>query len=643
MRRFSFIFWVALIILTCISLAPAQEGNKEPKKDPKATAAADKEKTEAQAEAARLLIQRRSQARSLLVSLASDARNFREQTLRARVQARVADAIWDVDGEQGRGLFRKAWDAAEIADNESRLRVQEDIRQQKAKSGGYTISTPPNLRGEVLRLAAKHDRALGEEFLEKLKEAKQNEVAEDLDGNKRNPMASPESVRQRLSLAQQLLDNGDIERALQFADPVLGTLSMNGLSFLCYLREKDAPAADRRYALLLASAEANGQSDANTASLLSSYIFTPNLFITFEPNGGMSSSQFSSKVTPPIANTELREAFLRTAAGILMRPMPPPEEDQTTSGRQGKYLVVRRLLPLFAQYAPKETADLMRAQLDVLSAVVPEDARKQNDDWINRGIGPERSSESREQSLQEQIERAKTTDERDQSYVQLVMTLASKGEMRARDLVDKIEDSETRKQLRDYVDATLAMGAISKKDTGRALEVSRIGELTHLQRVWVLSQAAMLLSSTDREKALALLDQANEESQRIGGSDADRPRALMAVASGLIFIDRSRGWDPLLEAIKAANSAEGFTGEDGRLVIRFQSKGSSSMHSSSVEDFDVTRAFTALANEDYERAVQLANGFQGDAPRASATIAIARAVLKDKSAPVPTPKPATKN
>lgn len=631
MRRLHFIFLLALI-LTFTSLTHAQKPKNEPKKEPKPTTSVSKEQTEAQAEAqaeaARVLKQRRAQVRSLLVSLASDARNFRDQALRARVQARVADALWDVDAEQGRGLFRKAWDAAEVADKEGQQRVQEDIRQQKAKSGGFAVTSPPNLRGEVLRLAAKRDRTLGEEFLEKLKEEIQRES---LASEKPDPMSSPEAVRQRLTLAQQLLEGGDVERALQFADPVLGAVSMSALNFLSFLREKDAAAADRRYATLLTNAEVNPQSDANTVSLLSSYVFTPHLFVTFDGNGGTSTSQWSRNQTAPNLDPELRAAFLRTAAGILMRPLLPPDQDQTTSGRQGKYLIVKRLLPLFTQYAPKEIADMMRAQLDVLAAIVPEDARKRDDEGISQGIGPQQKSEDREQSLMDRIDHAGTADERDQLYLQLVMLVAQKGEIRARDLVDKIEDSETRKQLRGFVDMTLVLQAITKKDTERALEISRIGELTHLQRVWVLTQAATLLGSTDREKALALLDQAGEEARRIDGSDADKPRALMAVASALILNDRPRGWDAALEAVKAANSAEGFSGEDGRLVIKLQSKGMSSVRSSSAEDFDVTRSFGALANEDYERAVQLATGFQGDAPRASATIAIARAVLDTKN------------
>src|SRR5207244_5714980 len=106
--------------------------------------------------------ERRAQAQSLLVALAADASNYGDYTLRARTQARIADALWETDRERGRTLFRKAWDAAEVADREAQQRQQEEIQQQKGKTGNSAVISAPNVRGEVLRLAAKHDRALGE-------------------------------------------------------------------------------------------------------------------------------------------------------------------------------------------------------------------------------------------------------------------------------------------------------------------------------------------------------------------------------------------------------------------------------------------------------------------------------------------------
>ena len=87
--------------------------------------------------------------------------------------------------------------------------------------------------------------------------------------------------------------------------------------------------------------------------------------------------------------------------------------------------------------------------------------------------------------------------------------------------------------------------------------------------------------------------------------------------------------------MKAANSAEGFTGEDGIIVLKFSMKGQASASDHRVSEFDLAGIFGRLADRDYQRAVELAQGFQGEGPRAVATIAIARAVLDPKK-PIPT-------
>src|SRR5215216_2264964 len=230
-------------LLFIVTASHAQTADKKPAPPAKTTAAKSAESAEAEL----ALKERRAKARSLLVSLSSDARTFRDETLRARSLARIADALWQVDAEQARLLFRKAWDAAEVADIESDKKLQDEIQQQKSRTGGgYAINLPPNVRREVLRLAAKHDRVLGEEFLEKLRIQKleaANSATEKPDPNRLSGASS-----QRLEVAKELLQNGEIERAVQFAEPVLTAVTMQTIDFLTDLREKNATVADTRYA-----------------------------------------------------------------------------------------------------------------------------------------------------------------------------------------------------------------------------------------------------------------------------------------------------------------------------------------------------------------------------------------------------------
>ena len=114
-----------------------------------------------------------------------------------------------------------------------------------------------------------------------------------------------------------------------------------------------------------------------------------------------------------------------------------------------------------------------------------------------------------------------------------------------------------------------------------------------------------------------------------------RPRALFAIANALRVVERGRVSEAIFEAVKAANSSEGFVGEGGVITQTINSKNVISVIPQDVPDFDIEEIFGALANEDYEATVQLARGFQGEAPRTNATIAIARSVLNQKPARVP--------
>jgi hypothetical protein len=606
-----------------LAAQPSETGKPAPK------TVANNSKAPKDPEAERVMKERRENAQALLISLAADAGRFNDQTLRARTQARIADVLWSADPERARALFRKAWESAEIVDQEAQRKTQEDIKQQQARNGGSAaISAPPNIRGEVLRLAAKHDRALGEEFLGKLRTQQQQDATENTDRLRNSPLDAPEAISQRLNLARQLLDT-DVARALQFADPALVNLTREGVDFLSYLRDKDAAAADMRYAGFLARAAGDLQSDANTVSLLSSYLFTPHIYVSFSNNGASTSSS-SRDNTPPNVPVELRNAFFRVAGDILLRPLPPPGQDQTSTGVQGKYLMLKRLAPLFDQYAPRELAEAVHAQADALAQGLPDDVRQRDDDPLREGIRPPQSADDRERALQDRIDRAKTADELDALYVQMARLYVEKGDMRARDYVDKINDSELRNKVRPYIDGSLMMRASDKKDPDLIFEILKKGDLSHFQKSWALMQAAKLLAKTDRERALSTIEEATAEARRIEESDADRPRAIIAVANALLTIDRARSWETVYEAVKAANSAESFTGEDGAMRISLQTKNQSSIRSSSVGEFNVSGVFGELAKEDYNKTVEVIRGFQHEAPRASATIAVARTVLEDK-------------
>jgi hypothetical protein len=584
-------------------------------------------KTAKELEAERLFRERRAQAQSLLVQLATDAGTFNDQRLRARTQARIADALWETDLDRARSLFRKAWDAAEAADAEGQQRMRDEAREQQAKSGGggYALTSPPDLRKEVLRLAVKHDTALGEEFLRKLQEKNKGVRAKDdpIDPGDKDPAAT-----QRLDGARELLSSGDKERALEFAGPLFNSVSWQAIEFLLSLREKNAALADQRFASMLNLAAANPQSDLNTVAILSSYIFTPHAFYMMVGPSRFAIAQQTARAGIPDVAPGMRLAFLQVAGEVLMRPIQPGPDTNLLFA----YYALQNYLPLFEQFGTPELTAGVRTQLEAVTAMVPENQRRLQNEQASLESSPQQRSQDMEQSMLDQIDRAKTSAERDQLYMQLATSRAGAGDPTAKDYADKIDDSEFRQSVRAFIDDSLAMTAIEKKDTDRALEIVRTGELNRLQKVWTMTGAARLLmvGKPDRERALQILDDASAEARRMDGSDPDRPRAFVAVANVLLRIDPVRSWDSMTDVVKAANAAPDFTGEDGELSFRIITKTSRSMHQHTIADFDLAGLFRNLANLDFDKAVALARVFEHQAPRAHAVMAIAFAVLNEK-------------
>jgi hypothetical protein len=472
---------------------------------------------------------------------------------------------------------------------------------------------------------------LAEEFLNQMTEDAARDAGSPASGNLNpttartaDPEDPPIGIVQRLQLANQLLEEGDLARALQFADPALDRVTTRGIFFLSSLREKDMAAADQRFAAMLAKTVADPTSDAVGVSVLSSYVFTPFLYIIVRGNGQNHSSQARERIVAPTNfPPDLRRAFLAGAAQILLRPPQPVDQDRTVAGRRGLYFTIARLLPHYEQYEP-EPAPELRVQLSSLAADIPEELRTGNDRLLTRGLVSEDQRRDEGAEALERADRRTDAAERDILFARAALMAARKGDASARDLVEKIGEAEFRKRARAHVDFTLVSRAIDRKDAQETLRLLNAAEITNIHRAWALLEVAGLLKKTDAPRAVEIVNEAAIVARRIGGSEVDRPRALVGVATLMFDVDRGRAWEALLEAVKAANSVSEFSGEDAQIVARFAIGRGTSTSNFTVENFDLDRIFASLAKEDLYRAIETARSFSADGPRATASLDVAR-------------------
>ena len=566
-------------------------------------------------------VQRRSIALSLLESLAIEARSYRDEPLRARVQARTADALWDQDKEAARSLFRRAWEVAESVDSSA-------ATSANSAPGRVAQGRPARprtaLRREILQLAAKRDQALGEEFLRKLNAKDQKDQTNNSTASR--PEISAAEMAERLMLAGGFLEAGEIERALQFADPALVRVTERSILFLVSLRDKNAVAADQRFAALLSLAAADPASDANTVSLLTSYAFTPSIYLAVSP-GGIPSSNSYPPQAPPDLTPALRRSYFQTAANILLRPLA--QIDQSSAGRAGTHFIATRVWPLFQQHAP-DLAPAIAAQLAALGPEAAQVTMNTGNLSLNRGMTDNGRREGIEEELNDRLKGAQGADARDRAYAFAAMRAAEEGDPRVREYVDKIDDLETRAGLRRFVDYSFIRSLLGKKRADEALALLSKAELPHTLRAHFLIQAAAILAEKNQTRALELLDEALTVTRRIDAATPERAYCLLALLTQFSKLDKDRSWQLVSEMVKAANAVKDFTGENGNTALLLEGKFSIRMGTELVKPTDLSTLFARLAEDNFYQALDVARTFAGDAPRAMVTISVARSVFEKK-------------
>jgi hypothetical protein len=572
-------------------------------------------------------------ATDLLVSLAEEARGYRSAPLRARIESGVADAIWPSERERASSLFRRAWDAAREADEESERQVAE-ARRQRLSGRGSRLSMLPrasDLRGEVLALAARRDRALADDLLtglgaamvaspEGMSAASPDPVTD--------PMDAPAEVKQRLALAAKLLDDGDTAQALLFADPALaGPVNVFVVNFLDRLRAKNPAAADERYLTILARARQDPAADGNTVSLLSAYVFTPFAYVAFAPDGAAHSQSWHAPAVAPEILPALRSAFFKTATDVLLRPPAPPGEDRTSAGRAGLYMIIARVLPFAASFAPDAVAPLEARRL-VLRADAPERARS------GASAHPSAAEQSQAERARADEERLKTLapgPERDAAAARLALSAPPAELDAARERAEGIGDSELREQLLTFLDFELAERRLRERDYDGALAVARADTLTPLQLVWFYAEAARSLGASDRARAAEFVAEAERAAERLGGGTAERAQALTAVATRACELTPARCWEAVALVVRAANSAPDYTGEGARVAGRVETASFGAVSPADSAAFNLPDLFARLGVEDLYQAIAAAKGLTNEAPRATALLSIGRSVLADRA------------
>lgn len=554
-----------------------------------------------------------------------------DSRLRSHVQAQIADLLWVEDRSFASYMFLEAWESAEKADREFDEGAMEC--QMDAVEDSSLPLNPPHARHEVIFLATRNDRRLGEQFLTKMAEDYERFGG---DGNSVLPIEGPSKAAQgevdRLQVAKKLLESGDIEQATQFAGQSPNHLTASILTFLSLLREKNPNTADQLYSRLLDRAVNDPSADATTASLLSSYVFSPGVYLTFTSRGFPTWVQTNGLNNHVEVSPNIRSAFLSASSRILLRPLVQYPGPAAITQRVC-YLVITRLLPMFERF-DANTAIQLRSRLIQLASVVPPNLK--SPETVSRMRTGIDYGDSRydAQNMIEHADRLANLTERDRIYVRASVSAAERGDANPQEVVNKISSTEIRAQVRSYVYLVQAKNALERRSVEKALELARVEELSPFHRVWIYIETARILGPKQPKLATKVLLEAVPVARRISEGDPDSARAMIAIATQFMKVDRAAAGAYVTEAITAANRVDHFSGENTTIAVTLETPIGNWMASYGNQDFALKSLFLELIRDDFFQAIISAKNLNGKEARAVALISIAHVALKrDKRDP----------
>jgi len=558
---------------------------------------------------------------SRLSALASEAQTF-EPPLRSHIQTQAASLLWDFDRLFARDLFLKAWEAAESADREF------EEKQQRSDPNSVIMRYPPEARREVISAAWKKDPVLGEALLAKMiKQVEQVEGDNESSSASSNAQSSRSDL-ERLNVARQLLRDGDETQAVKFAQDILNRALIPTIRFLSELREKNATAADDLYVSLLARVVTDPTSDANTISLLSSYVFSPFLYFTIGSNGLPSLVQNTGDTRSADVPPRIRSLFLDSAAQVLLRTPSDPAAQRIS------YMVATRLLPLFEKFNPN-LATQIKSRLSEISGIIPPGSlTPELVNKLRKGI----NNPDYNENVQEILGRAKqltNASMRNRLYIQAAMLAAEQGDSSAKEILQGVDGDDLRDRVRAYVYMVLARNALRKKDLEAVLEFARCEALSPVERVWIYTQAVDLFNTKLLGKVTTLMMELVAVARRIDSTDPDRARALTAITLQLMRYKPQLAKPYLIESLIAVDKANNFDSENGLLEIRLETPVGDWVTCYDASNFRLKKLFRELAKEDFFQAINMSENLKSKEARSAATIAIGEIILTSKNVPSP--------
>src|SRR5689334_3303791 len=290
---------------------------------------------------------------AVLSATADNAKNWTDPAAASKVQAQIADVIWDSDAEIARDYLVKAWETTEKV--EIPKQVGSPFRNQSPRT---------EARGEVILVARKRAPDLSKKWLQQMaQESEKDQIGRGAFDDR----TSRSTVL--LQMALQIVQD-DPEAAAALATESL----QDGVSFgfqqvLIRIQEKNFELSQKVFRAALSRLRTTGMLDPNELLILYAYLYTPGRIPAANTDRNTGHIQIAvGRDQPQIAaaaqlNPSLASDFLQLAANLLIgAPLPATTANPALSARSQLSAINTLLGPTSERLPELAVALRVRAQ-----------------------------------------------------------------------------------------------------------------------------------------------------------------------------------------------------------------------------------------------------------------------------------------
>lgn len=559
----------------------------------------------------------------VLKQTADEAKGWEDVGVSSKVQAQIADLLWDFEPLVAEIYLKRAWDKAKQA--------KED---EKKPSQFRNYSNRVAVSREVLSVARKRNPELAEKWLNELAKLAEEDFAD-----KNKGLFDDRTARSAvlLQMAMQTVET-DVQAAASLANESLRDgISFGFQSVLIQIQQKNPELAAQVFRTALQRINSVGITDTEEIQILYSYLYTPGVVSTTAGSNSQGQTTISigrnrSRITSAAQlYPELAQEFLVSAARAILRlPFLVGEENPELSARK-QFGIVNTILSRLGNSSP-ELSQGLQERLASISA----NANFSPDSQTSpREITPieqgETISDYKKRLLDEILEQAEKISnslERDIFIAQGVLRSDAEEFEKAKNIAEKIEDKELREEISNFLIYRTSLDFIQKDKFDEADKLLQKNS-NQIQKAAILVVGGQkFVVNKDFTQAQYWLYQAEKLFKKNKSSDEDWINIGFGITTAYAKVDDFEAIRMLGESGKLINKdAEKYNSNNAPLAIGFSGLTYSNF-THGTNGFSLDSAVNSFPKEKIEDVLEATNSISNPKAKGLAVVTISRKNLK---------------